>query len=82
MKITLCWFRSALDLLHGWLHHKLNPLHVYCRCSDLKIFDKCVARLICENYEIYIYKAFLSKTIDLIPGYKSDAGSLEDEPVK
>lgn len=68
--------------IRDWFHHKLNPLHVYCRMRDIGV-EECKAKSFGRKYESYIYKAFLSQTINLVFwGINQNASSLDDDTAK
>lgn len=58
-----------METIRKWLHHVLNPLHIYCRMRGMGV-EECTAKCLGEKYEKYIYKAFLNKIIDLTLGDK------------
>lgn len=47
-------FHKAINTLH----HKLNPLHVYCRLVNINIMNKRKAKILSKIYDKLIYKLF------------------------
>jgi len=48
-----------------WIHHRFNPLHVYCRLIDAG-FSKTASRKIARVYEIWVYMYFASEKGTLV----------------
>jgi len=53
-----------MDKFRKFLHHRFNPLHVYCRLIDGGMERECALNR-CKWYEQWIYN-YVSK----IPGFK------------
>jgi hypothetical protein len=45
------------------IKHYINPLHLWCRMLDCKIFGRKLSTKICKLYEKKIFKKYIIKNI-------------------
>lgn len=44
------------------IHHKLNPLHIYCRLTEVSFINNKQARILSKIYDKLIYKILYPTT--------------------